>query len=144
MWKKSVLSVPSLRTISPIWRSPAYRRKRSSSVVWLLPRGAARYGRSCSAASGLRATVALNAGRGAKARRARRRALRLRLPPLLMPVDLRSGRSVVVKMQVDVGCNGPGSLSVRVMREGARDAPALRFVTRYGGGLARRLRLLGA
>ena len=74
------LIAPSLRTISPIWRSPAYSRKRSSCVVpelsnflwyrsatkwrvvpsavsrratrsssaeyWLLPRGAARYGRS--------------------------------------------------------------------------------------------------
>ncbi len=49
----------------------------------LLPRGAARYGRSCSAASGLRATVALLAGRGAKARRARPRAERLRIAPLL-------------------------------------------------------------
>ena len=54
----------------------------------LLPRGAARYGRSCSA-GGLRATVALKAGRGASmtSRRARPRAERRRASRLAFRLE---------------------------------------------------------
>jgi hypothetical protein len=72
--KRCVVTPPSLSlivSVEPRW-----------SVSGLLPRRPARHGRSCSAASGLRATVALKAGRGAKARRARPRAERLRRAPL--------------------------------------------------------------
>ena len=78
-------------------------------------------GRSCSP-FGLRAPGTLNAGRGARARRARRRVLRRRAAELLVLAGLLSLRS----RRAAGSCVGSGSLLVRVMREGARAAPARR------------------
>jgi len=78
----------------------------------------------------LRAPGTLNAGRAAKARRARRRVLRLRAAELLVLaglLSLRSRRAAGSRV-------GSGSLLVRVMREGARAAPGPACASRHVGG----------
>ncbi len=72
----------------------------------------------------LRAPGTLNAGRGGGSDVGLARAARL------VNVGARS-------------CRGSGLLLVRVIREGARAAPAPACASGYGGGLSRRLRLLG-
>jgi len=85
----------------------------------------------------LRAPGTLNAGRGARARRARRRVRRPRVAEPLLHAGL--GLATIA-----AGSRGvSGSLLVRVMREGARAAPAPARASMYIGGLSRRLRLLG-
>ncbi len=85
----------------------------------------------------LRATGTLNAGRGARARRARRRVLRLCLAELLLLPGL-----CACEDRDGLVC-GSGLLLVRVMREGARAAPAPAGQSQHVGGLSRRLRLFG-
>ena len=79
----------------------------------------------------LRASGTLNAGRGAKARRARRRGRRL------PHAEVRAAHTAAGS------CGGSRLVLVRVMREGARAAPAPARESLSGGGLSRCLRLLG-